>query len=58
MREHTPEPIKLCKIDLDTPGSTSPIQANSFVHFALNANPNRAGNAGATEAAVASRVLG
>ena len=47
-----------CSIGLDIPGSTGPLQANSVVHFALNANPDRAGNPGATEATVAARVLG
>ena len=49
---------KLCDIGLDISGYSKPIQAESFVCFALNADPDRAGDAGATEAAVASRVLG
>ena len=48
---------KPCNSGLDIPGSTRPLQVNYFVHFALNANPDGAGNAGATEATVPARVL-
>ena len=48
----------LCSGDLNNPGYTWLLQANSFVHFALNANPNRAGNPSTTEATVPARVLG
>ena len=49
---------KPCNIVLDNKVYTRLMQANSFVRFAPNANPNRAGNPGATEAAVVSRILG
>ena len=59
---------KLCNIDLNIPGSTSPLQADSVVLFALNADPvvlfalnadpNRAGNPCPTEPTVPARVLG